>query len=152
MRTSFIRCAATSTWCGGGWMRRGRIRRAEVGRTFGAGKGADGEGVARRPVRSSPLAGRRLPSAGWFHGPSPKLPSLTSFVVVKQSATVSSRSVLAHAGHETSQLRRPVPIGAPQPPHPRLCGTAVLCLGGKIEVTDERASIRMLVGHFNLFP
>jgi len=27
----------------------------------------------------------------------------------------------ARAGHESSQLRRPVPIGAPQPPHPRLC-------------------------------
>jgi hypothetical protein len=27
----------------------------------------------------------------------------------------------AHAGHETSQLRRPVLIGAPQPPRTRLC-------------------------------
>ncbi len=51
--------------------------------------------------------GRRLPSADWLHGPSPKLPSLTSFVVVKQSATVSSRSALR------ARAMNPASSGAP---------------------------------------
>jgi hypothetical protein len=72
-----------------------------------SGKGAWGEAMARRTERSSPLAGRRLPSADWLHGPSPKLPPLTSFVVVKQSATVSSRSVLR------TRAKKPASSGAP---------------------------------------
>jgi hypothetical protein len=72
-----------------------------------SGKGAWGEAMARRTERSSPLAGRRLPSADWLHGPSPKLPPLTSFVVVKQSATVSSRSVLR------TRAMKPASSGAP---------------------------------------
>jgi len=95
----------------------------------------------RRTGRSSPLAGRRLPSADWIHGPSPKLPPLASLAVVKQSATVSSRSVLTHAGHESSQLRRPALIGAPRPP-PRAFVPPPCSFGGDKRTNEGRACSR----------
>jgi hypothetical protein len=100
-------------------------------------KGAGGEAVARRPVRSSPLSGRRLPSADWFHGPSPKLPPLTSFVVVKQWATVSSRSVLRTRAMKPASSGAPSLLALHSLPTHAFAATTMLCWGEKIEVTDE---------------
>jgi hypothetical protein len=100
-------------------------------------KGAGGEAMARRTGRSSPLAGRRLPSADWLHGPSPKLPPLTSFVVVKQSATVSSRSVLRTRAMQPASSGAPSLLARHSLPTRAFAGTAVPCLGEKIEVIDK---------------
>ena len=115
-------------------------------------KGAGGEAVARRQVRSSPLSGRRLPCADWFHGPSPKLPPLTSFVVVKQSATVSSRSVLRTRAMKPASSGAPSLLARHSLPARAFAGTVVPCLGEKIEMTDEHASARTLRRSLQSFP
>ena len=104
----------------------------------GASKGAGGEAVARRPVRSSPLVGRGLPCADWFHGPSPKLPPLTSFVVVKQWATVSSRSVLRTRAMKPASSGAPSLLALHSLPTRAFAATTDLCVGvKKTEQIDE---------------
>jgi len=92
-------------------------------------------GRVRRAGWSGRRAGaRRLPSADCFQGPSPKLPPLASLAMVKQSATVRPQSVLTHAVLETSQLRRPILIGAPHPARTRLCRRSGSVPGSRIDI------------------
>jgi hypothetical protein len=65
---------------------------------------------------------------------------------------VSPRSVLRTRAMKPASSGAPSLLALHSLPTRAFAATAVLCLGEKIEVTDERAGARVLVDHFNLFP